>query len=110
MPSLERLNLSLEAFIEWLCAYEGVAVGRLGSWLCSPLVSWLSDTCGYACWIDHQQFGPLAHTGQTRLPEWAQTFLSCTERYGGWYEATGVQVFDILADIERRSSCPLLVA
>ncbi len=103
MFELGVLDLSLEAFVEWLSERSQVCVGLLGSWLCSPLVVWLSDVYGSACWINHQCFGLDAFPLQVSLPDWARLFLVQTERYGGFVEATGLQVFDILAGIEFRS-------
>jgi hypothetical protein len=101
MFELNKLDLRLELFASWLCAREDVVVGLLGSWLRSPLVVWLSDVCGSACWIDHQCFGLVALPLRAPLPDWARFFLARTERYGGFHEATGAEVFDLLADLER---------
>jgi hypothetical protein len=99
----EVLDLSLEAFVTWLCEHSQVCVGLLGSWLCSPLVVWLSDACGSACWIDAQCFGRLSSPVRVCLPDWARLFLLRTDLYGGFVEATGTEVFDILADLEWSS-------
>ena len=88
----DTLDLSLEAFVGWLSEHEQVRVGLLGSWLCSPLVVWLSDMCGSACWINHQCFGLVASSKRASLPDWARLFLAQTECYGGFVEVTGVQV------------------
>ena len=99
----DTLDLSLEAFVGWLSEHEQVRVGLLGagsvrhwwfgSLICAGLLVGLTISA-LAWWLPRSE----------RVCLIGSLFLAQTECYGGFVEVTGVQVFGVLADIERRFS------
>lgn len=98
---MQPLDLSIDAFVSWLCFHEYDEVGRPGIWFQSPLARWLSEVSGHTFGVDGKWYG-CASCDDRRwqlLPLWAVVFHE-------WVESclhqpiTGAEALLILARVE----------
>jgi hypothetical protein len=96
-------QLSLSAFLSWLCEREGQIVGVPGRLFGSPLACWLEQTYGrlygvneHCCWLASDE------RRLFRLPVWARLFVLHSERVRLFEALTGEEAFMMLACVEER--------
>lgn len=94
-------DLSLDAFVSWLCARESEPVGQASSCFHSPLALWLSDSLGAVYGVDGCRYGRAlyAFCSWRPLPVWAARFVSLLEGFG-LRTVTGLEALELLARVE----------
>lgn len=107
----DRMNqheLSLDAFLTWLCQREDDLVGCPRSCYHAPLACWLSEFLGDGVYgVDGAWYGRALHDTRSwrLLPRWAVLFSSCLESMAA-RSVTGLEALDVLARVELAARLP----
>ena len=95
-------DVSLDAFVTWLCLHDADIVGRPCSCFSSPLACWLSEFFGDGVYgVDGQFYGRAVHEvwSWRVLPRWATVFAERLERVAS-RSVTGREALEVLARVE----------
>lgn len=98
MPLYE---LSLDAFVSWLCMHESEPVGLASSCYHSPLALWLSECFDAVYGVDSCRYGRALYAccSWRPLPAWAARFASLLDGFG-LRTVTGLEALELLARVE----------
>lgn len=98
---LQRVEISLDRFVSWLCSHEDDVVGVPGTCFDAPLARWLSEMTGHVFEVDGKWYGRASSEyGRWRLlPRWAEVFSGWMESHAYW-PLTGRETLDVLAQVE----------
>lgn len=96
----------VDGFCSWLALHERDVVGQPGMCFQAPLARWLSERSGHVYGVDGDRYGCASSDwcGWRLLPRWALVLTASIERVFP-REVTGSEVFEVLADLERRLLC-----
>jgi hypothetical protein len=98
---VQGMEISLDAFVSWLCSHEFEIVGFPGTWFDAPLARWLSELTGHTYGVDGKLYGR-ASCDSCRwrlLPQWAEVFSAWVELYA-YRPLTGYEALEVLAHVE----------
>ncbi len=95
------MEISLDAFVSWLCSHEDDVVGVPGTYFDAPLARWLSEMTGHVFGVDGQWYGRASSEyGRWRLlPRWAEVFCAWAESRT-YRPLMGREALDVLAQVE----------
>jgi hypothetical protein len=66
---MQLVEISLGAFVSWLCLHEHEVIGLAGTCFDDPLARWLSEMTGHVFGVDGKWYGRWR-----LLPRWAEVF------------------------------------
>jgi hypothetical protein len=98
---MQFVEISLDAFVSWLCVHEHEVIGLSGKCFDGPLARWLSEKTGHIFGVDGKWYGcASSEYGRWRLlPRWAEVFSMWMESRA-YRPLTGIEALDVLAHIE----------
>ena len=98
---MQLVEISLDAFVSWLCSHEHEVIGLAGTCFDGPLARWLSEMTGYVFGVDGKWYGRASSEyGRWRLlPRWAEVFCVWMESRT-YRPLTGREALDVLAHVE----------
>jgi len=98
---MQLVEISLDAFVSWLCSHEHEVVGVPGKWFDAPLARWLSEMTGHVFGVDGKWYGhALSEYARWRLlPLWAEVFCVWMESRV-YRPMTGREALEVLAHVE----------
>jgi hypothetical protein len=95
------VEISLDAFVSWLCLHEDEVIWLSGKCFDAPLARWLSEMTGHVFGVDGKWYGrALSEYCRWRLlPLWAVVFCVWTESRA-YRPITGIEALEVLAHVE----------
>ncbi|HEX9134593.1 MAG TPA: hypothetical protein VF844_20070 [Ktedonobacteraceae bacterium] len=98
---MQLVEISLDAFVSWLCSHEHEVIGLSGKCFDDPLARWLSEMTGHVFGVDGKWYGRASSEyGRWRLlPRWAEVFCVWMESRA-YRPITGIEALDVLAQVE----------
>lgn len=98
---MQLVEISLEAFVSWLCVHEHDVIGLAGKCFDGPLARWLSEMSGHVFGVDGKWYGPASseYCHWRLLPRWAEVFCMWMESRA-YRPITGRGALEVLAHVE----------